>query len=72
MRSFGLALMLGCLVVAMPLGQNSFAQTRDEKVRSDRDALKDDETWHYDDLDAGIAAAKRESKPLMVVLRCIP
>ena len=72
MRLFGLAMMLGWLVVAMPPGQNSFAQTRDEKVRSDREALKDDKTWHYDDLDKGIAAAKREGKPLMVVLRCIP
>ena len=48
------------------------AQTRDEKVRQDRAELLTDDSWYYDDLDAGLAAAKEQSKPLMAVLRCIP
>jgi hypothetical protein len=40
-----------------------------------RESLKDTElqgTWIYDDLDAGIAEAKKSGKPMMVVLRCVP
>lgn len=40
-----------------------------------REGLKDTElkgTWIYDDLDAGIAEAKKSGKPMMVVLRCVP
>lgn len=40
-----------------------------------REALKDTElqgTWIYDDLDAGVAEAKKSGKPMMVVLRCVP
>ena len=47
-------------------------QTRDEKVRNDRDELKDDDSWYYDDLETAIGVARQENKPLMVVLRCIP
>ena len=48
------------------------AETRDEKVRKDRAELADDPVWKYNDLEAGIAEAKRKGKPLFVVLRCIP
>ena len=48
------------------------AQTRDEKVRQDRAEFDADKFWYYDDLEAGLAAAKAENKPLMAVLRCIP
>ena len=48
------------------------AQTRDEKVRQDRAELVEDDTWYYDDFDAGLSAAKEQNKPLMAVLRCIP
>ena len=51
---------------------NGSAQTRDQKVRSDRDQLIKDLSWYYDDLDKGITAAEKMNKPLMVVLRCIP
>ncbi|MBV8879655.1 MAG: PDZ domain-containing protein [Planctomycetaceae bacterium] len=40
-----------------------------------REALKDTElkgTWIYDDLDAGIAEARKSGKPMLVVLRCVP
>ena len=38
-------------------------------------ALKDAEVrgdWVYDDLDAGLAQAKKAGKPAFVVLRCVP
>lgn len=48
------------------------AQTRDQQVLQDRDQLKDNALWNYDDLDAAREKAQLENKPLMVVLRCIP
>ncbi len=62
-----LALLTG-LALASPL----FAAERDDQVRGDIDALKDDAFWTYNDLDAGIAKARESGKPLFVVLRCIP
>lgn len=47
-------------------------QTRDEKVRNDREQVAEDGTWYYDDLRKGLEAAAQSKKPLMVVLRCIP
>ena len=29
-------------------------------------------SWVYDDLDAGVAEAKKSGKPLLVVFRCVP
>jgi serine protease Do len=50
-----------------------FSPTSDkEKLR---EAMGDNAlvgTWIYDDLDAGVAEARRSGKPLMVVLRCVP
>jgi hypothetical protein len=40
-----------------------------------REALKDTEPkgdWIYDDLDKGFLDAKKNGRPLMVVLRCVP
>jgi hypothetical protein len=48
------------------------AQDRDTKVRNDRQAFKPSDDWIYNDLDAGIEAARESGKPLMVVFRCIP
>ena len=48
------------------------AADRDALVRKDRVDLEDDPVWTYNDLDAGVAEAKRSGKPLLVVLRCIP
>jgi len=51
----------------------AFAAPQDkEKLR---EGLKDNDlkgAWIYDDLDAGIAEAKKSGKPMMVVLRCVP
>ena len=59
-------LFLSLLVVALLPVQDK------EKLRT---ALGDSAPagdWVYDDLGAGIAAAARAGKPLMVVLRCVP
>lgn len=40
-----------------------------------RETLKDTElqgSWIYDDLDAGLAEAKKTGKPMLVTLRCVP
>jgi hypothetical protein len=48
------------------------AQDRATKVRTDREQLAQSDIWTYNDLDRGIAEAKKTKKPLLVVLRCIP
>lgn len=48
------------------------AQDRDTKVRNDRKAFGDSKDWVYNDLAAGVQAAKLSGKPMLVVFRCIP
>jgi serine protease Do len=50
----------------------AFGQTRDEKVRGDREAFDGDGQWIYNDLDAAFAEARKTGKPLLVVFRCVP
>ena len=57
-------------VVLLALTQvTAFGQTRDEKVRTDRDRLADDDRWIYNDLPRGFAEAKETGKPLLIVFR---
>src|SRR5687767_200602 len=63
--------LLAVVILLVP-GAALYAQDRETKVRSDRDQLKENETWIYNDLDKGFEEAKRTGKPLMVTLRCIP
>jgi len=66
-------LMLGWGLLFFQTPTAGFAQqTRDDKVRSDRETLKDDDSWNYDDLEQGFEVARRDRKPVMAVLRCIP
>jgi hypothetical protein len=48
------------------------AQTREEKVRSDRKKVEAEGYWIYNDLEKGFQAARKTGKPLLVTLRCIP
>jgi hypothetical protein len=48
------------------------AQSREEKVRKDRERVEAEGFWIYNDLPAGFARAKETGKPMLVVLRCIP
>ncbi|MEL7500218.1 MAG: hypothetical protein AAFN77_21660 [Planctomycetota bacterium] len=63
-----LALLVGALTSTSVDAQ----ETRDQKVRLDRKTVSATSGWFYDDLDQGLEAARKENKPLMVVLRCIP
>ena len=47
-------------------------KTRDEQVHDDRDQLKDDSNWIYNDLSSAKEAARSAGKPMMIVFRCIP
>ena len=54
------------------LAPSALAQTREEKVRADRQKVEAEGRWIYGDLARGFEAAKRSGKPLLVVFRCIP
>lgn len=59
-------------VAATALLLCSFQEAKDRRLQQN---LKDTEivgAWHYDDLEAGIAQAKKDGKPLLVVYRCVP
>jgi serine protease Do len=60
-----------CSIVLFAINTAS-AQDRATKVRTDREQLAQSNIWTYNDLDRGIAEAKKTKKPLLVVLRCIP
>lgn len=48
------------------------AQTREEKVRADKEKVVADGFWIYNDLPGAMQQAKENGKPVLVVLRCIP
>lgn len=45
---------------------------RDEKVIADREELRADDTWIYNDLTRAEERAAAVGKPLLIVFRCIP
>ncbi|MGY8644135.1 MAG: hypothetical protein ACKVJU_23950 [Verrucomicrobiales bacterium] len=47
-------------------------KTRDEQVIEDREDLKNDDAWIYNDLETAKTAARDAGKPMMIVFRCIP
>lgn len=67
LRSVALAMAFG-----LPLLGVAIAQDRDTKVRNDRENFAESKEWVYNDLEAGLEAARSANKPLMVVFRCIP
>ena len=50
----------------------SAAEDRKERVLNDRKEVESSGDWIYNDLPKGFAEARRTSKPLLVVIRCIP
>jgi serine protease Do len=68
--------MSACVVVLSlltgPVVGSLAAQSREEKVRKDREKVEAEGFWIYNDLPTGFARAKESGKPLLVVLRCIP
>ena len=63
---------IGLYLLLLLAPATTHAQDRATKVRTDREQLAQSDIWTYNDLDRGIADAKKTNKPLLVVLRCIP
>ena len=51
---------------------HGYAQSREEKVRSDRERVVADGFWIYNDIPGAMSKARESGKPVLVVLRCIP
>lgn len=62
----------GSLVILTCFVSLAVAQTREQKVRSDKTKYEATGFWIYNDLAKGFAEAKASGKPLLVVLRCLP
>ncbi len=60
---------LATVLVLALVQATAYAQTRDEKVRTDRDEIGEDSRWIYNDLPRGFAEAKQTGKPLLIVFR---
>ena len=60
------------IVIALLTPTAGWSQTREEKVRDDREKITAEGFWIYNDLPAAFAQAKAQAKPMIVVLRCIP
>jgi hypothetical protein len=59
------------ILIAVPLG---FApgQSREEKVRNDKQKIEAEGKWIYNDAPKAFAEAKTTGKPIIAVLRCLP
>ncbi|MBL8890542.1 MAG: thioredoxin family protein [Planctomycetaceae bacterium] len=58
--------------VGLAVSTNLWAQTREEKIRGDKQKVEAEGFWIYNDLATAFAEGKRTGKPILVVLRCIP
>lgn len=59
-------------IVFLAYSTSLWAQTREEKVRGDREKVVSEGFWIYNDLPRAFAEAEKTGKPIIVVLRCIP
>lgn len=60
-------------VIVLALALPAAAQNpREKKVRDDKVKVEADGFWIYNNLPKAFAEAKKEKKPIVVVLRCIP
>jgi len=68
------AWLLISLIVSLLAGSAFAAAVKDREgaVREDRAAMEKDARWLYNDFQKGFAEAKRNGKPVLVVLRCVP
>lgn len=63
------------LTLSLTCSQPSFADAvkdREGAVRGDRAKMENDARWIYNDIERGFTEAAKTSKPLLVVLRCVP
>lgn len=64
---------IAAALAAVPLLSAALAQQdRNTRVLNDRDRIERSGFWIYNDLNRGIAEAKKANKPLLVVFRCVP
>lgn len=68
----GFSAIVSMFIVSLSIVSVVNAQTREEKVRDDREKIEADGFWIYNDLPKAFRQAKEEDKPIIVVLRCIP
>lgn len=61
-----------CLALSLAVTAGVSAQSREQKVRDDRQKVEAEGFWIYNDLGRGFAEARKSGKPLLVTLRCIP
>src|SRR5690348_7653008 len=61
-----------CTLVLPLLLAADVAQTREQKVRNDRQKVEAQGFWIYNDLARAFETAEKTGKPILVVLRCIP
>jgi hypothetical protein len=59
------------LATALPASAQAKKKPR-PKVPDDVQKYRESDYWIYNDLDRGMAEARRAGKPLLVVIRCIP
>jgi hypothetical protein len=64
--------LVGSVVAWFALVSFASAQTREQKVRADKEKVEAAGFWIYNDLPKAFAEAKKSGKPLVVALRCIP
>ncbi|QDU52822.1 Trx7/PDZ domain-containing (seleno)protein [Gimesia panareensis] len=61
-----------CVLCVLTFSSLLEAQTREEKVRRDREKVEASGYWIYNDLERGFEKARQTKQPMLVVLRCIP
>lgn len=61
-----------CVLFVLTFSSILQGQTREEKVRRDREKVEASGYWIYNDLERGFEKARQTKQPLLVVLRCIP
>lgn len=65
-------LLLTAVWVALLQPVQAQSNRREAKVRADRARVEAEGFWIYNQLELGWEQAKKQQRPLMVVLRCIP
>ncbi|MBL8815550.1 MAG: thioredoxin family protein [Planctomyces sp.] len=58
--------------ISTPLFAQEPKQTREQKVRGDKERVEKEGFWIYNDLPTAFRKAKQSGKPILVVLRCLP